>query len=209
MSEGTYSMAESNGTDNGGGANTALLEIGAQTSRDVGANRQDLSAELERIQRNEDLSESAKSRLSEEARSKASARHAEIISEHEKATRDVLEANERKLFKLSYPEGTLTPSQKQEFRASYRDASFRILDMPEDTLSRILTRAQRVGDTALETAVYHESIERGLFAIAEEYRSKHPDARDVWETYEKTRLSEEAHGASLTRALLSTANPGT
>lgn len=70
-------MAEGNGTDNGGGANTSLLEIGEQTARDVGANRQDLSETLQQIQRNEDLSEQAKSRLTEEARRAASSRHAD------------------------------------------------------------------------------------------------------------------------------------
>lgn len=33
-------------------------------------------------------------------------------------------------------------------------------------------------------------------------------ATQSWTTYERTRLSEEARGAALTRALLSTANPG-
>jgi hypothetical protein len=205
MSEGTYSMAEGND----GGANTALLEIGEQTSRDVGANRQDLSAELERIRRDQDLSESAKSRLTEEARSKASSRHAEIISEQQKATKDVLEANEKRLFRLSYPESVTAPAEIQRYRESYRDCAFKVPDLPEETLSRVMTRASRVGDSALEQAAYHESIERGLFSVAEEYRSKHPDAAEVWQTYEKTRLSEDAHSATLTRALLSTANPGT
>jgi hypothetical protein len=120
----------------------------------------------------------------------------------------VLENNERRLFKLSYPEGTVSPLQMQGFKDSYRDASFKVLNLPEDALERVMTRVARVGDVALEQACYHEAIEQGIFSVAGEYRAKHPDAAQAWTTYEKTRLSEEAQGAALTRALLSTANPG-
>jgi hypothetical protein len=65
-------------------------------------------------------------------------------------------------------------------RDSYRDASFRVLNLPEDDHSRILTRADRVGDRALAQAVYHESVERGIFSVCEEYRERCPDAKAVW-----------------------------
>jgi hypothetical protein len=195
---------------NGGGeaANSALIEVGQASTRAFAENRLDLEQELGRIQRDQDLSDSAKSRLSEEARKKASARHAEILSEHEKATSELLENNEKKLFKLQFPESAKTPSEIQQFRNSYRDCCFKVLNLDEESLSRVMTRAQRVGDSALEQSAYHEAIERGLFSVAGEYRERHPDARDVWETYQKTRLSEDAHGAALTRALLATADPG-
>jgi len=121
----------------------------------------------------------------------------------------VLESNERRLFKLSFPESTSTPSELQRFRNSYRDCTFKVLNLEEESLSRVMTRASRVGDGALEQACYHEAVERGLFSVAGEYRERHPDAAEAWATYEQTRLSEEAHASSLTRALLSTANPGT
>jgi hypothetical protein len=189
--------------------NEAIAAIGQGTTEAVDRNRQALAEELERIRRNEDLSESAKGRLSDEASREAAERHTSIIDDYERYVASVLANNEKRLFALSYPEGALTPSQKQAFKDSYRDASFRVLNLSEDDLSRIMARAVRVGDSALESACYHESIERGLFSVANDYRERHPDARDVWETYEKTRLSEDAHGATLTRALLQTSNPGT
>ena len=197
--------AMSEGTNGPAGA---LLEVGEATARDVAANRQDLLETLARIQRDEDLSESAKGRLTEEARSKASSRHAEIVDRHERDVACVLENNERRLFKLAFPESISTPSEMQQFRNSYRDASFKVLNLDEDTLGRVMTRASRVGDGALEQACYHEAVERGLFSVANEYRERHPDAAEVWRIYEQTRLSEDAHGATLTRALLSTSNPG-
>src|SRR5688500_5705818 len=105
-------------------ANSAIQEIGEQTTQAVGENRQELSATLDQIQRNEDLSEQAKSRLAEAARRKASECHGALVEEHERATKEVLESNERRLFRLSYPEGVSTLSERQAFRASYRDASF-------------------------------------------------------------------------------------
>src|SRR5215211_783941 len=201
---------QTNGSSSGAGeaANSALIEVGEQTTREFRENRLDLSQDLARIQRDEDLSESAKSRLTEEARSKASARHAEIIAKHDADTKAVLENNETRLFKVSFPESASTPSELQQFRNSYRDCTFRVLDMPEASLSRVMARASRVGDSALEQACYHEAIERGLFSVAREYRAKHPDAAETWRIYEQTRLSEDAHGAALTGALLATSNPG-
>lgn len=188
-------------------ANSAIQEIGEQTARDFQENRQDLSAELERIQRDEDLSDSAKSRLTQEARTKASERHRELLQAHEEATKDLLASNEQRLFRLSFPEGISTPSEIQQFRNSYRDASFTVLNLEEDTLSRVMTRAARVGDSALAQACYHEAIERGVFSVADEFRERHPDAKAAWEIYEKTRLSEAADGTTLTKALLATSNP--
>jgi hypothetical protein len=189
-------------------SNDTIGTIEQQTTEAVGANREALTEELARIRRDEDLSERTKARFSDEATPKAGARHAEIVAEHEHSVSEVLEQNEKRLFRLSYPEDTVTPSQRQAFRDSYRDASFCCLNLPEADLDRILTRAMRTGDRALEHAGYHESIERGLFGVAGQYRERHPDAKAAWETYEKTRLSEESHGAALTKALLSSANPG-
>jgi hypothetical protein len=187
--------------------NDALQEIGEQTTRDVGDNRLDLAQALDRIQRDGDLSEQAKSRLAEEARRKASERHAEIVDRHEAASKDVLANNEKRLFKIAYPTSVSTPSEMKAFKGDYRDCTFKVLDMPEDTLSRVMSRASRVGDSALEQACYHEAIERGLFGVADEYRERHPDAKTTWVIYQKSRLSEEAHGATLTHALLASASP--
>jgi hypothetical protein len=190
-----------------GAAHGAVIEIGEETTKAVGANRQDLAETLAQILANEDLSEHAKGRLTDEARRRSAARHAEIVAEHEQSVAEVLEANEKRLFRLEFPQDAVSPSQKQAFRDSYRDASFRVLNLPEDDLSRILTRAERVGDRALESAVYHEAIERGVFSVCEEYREKHPDAKTAWEIYQQSWLSEEAHETALMGAVLNAANP--
>jgi predicted AAA+ superfamily ATPase len=183
------------------------VEIGQQTTEAVGENREALAEKLARIRRDEDLSEHAKGRLTDEARRRAAERHAEIVDAHKQNVADVLESNEKRLLRLEFPEDTLTPSQKQAFRDSYRDASFRVMNMGEDDLSRILTRAERIGDRALAQAVYHKSVERGIFSVSEEYRDKHPDAHTVLEIYQKSRIAEESHGAALMGAVLSAANP--
>ncbi len=184
-----------------------IAAVEQQASEDVSQNRQALVEELGRIQREKDLSNEAKARYANEATKKASERHSEILDKHESSTASVLEQNEKRVFKLSFPAANLTETQKESFRLSYRDASFRCADLQADTLERFMTRAQRTGDRALEQAIYHESIERGLFGVAEEYRKKYPEAKQAWETYEQGRRQAGSNEALLGRALLSKANP--
>ncbi len=187
---------------------TDITTIREQASQDVSQNRQALAEELSSIRRMQDLSNEARERYANEATKKASERHAEIVDKHESSTVSVLENNEKRVFKLSYPAANLTETQKESFRLSYRDASFRCMDLAPDALERMLTRAQRTGDRAMEQAIYHESIERGLFGVADLYREKHPEARGAWETYEQGRRKAGSNEAVLRGALLSSANPG-
>lgn len=187
---------------------TDITVIEQQATEAVSENRQALAEELSRIQREQDLSDAAKERYSSEATAKASERHAEIVEKHETATAATLVNNEKRVFKLSYPATNVTETQKEAFRAGYRDASFRCADLQADALERLMGRAQRTGDRAMEQAIYHESIERGLFGVAEQYREKHPEAKQAWETYAQARRTSESNEALLGRALLSNANPG-
>jgi len=182
--------------------------IAEEASQAVSENRQALAEELSSIQRMQDYSEAAKERYTTEATAKASERHAAIVDKHESSTASILENNEKRVFKLSYPAANLTETQKEAFRTSYRDASFRCADLEGDTLERFLVRAQRTGDRDMEQAIYHESIERGLFGVADLYREKHPEARGAWETYEQGRRSAGSNEALLGRALLSKVSPG-
>ena len=187
---------------------TDITVIEQQASQDVSQNRQDLAEELGRIQREQDLSSEAKARYANEATKKAAERHSEILDKHESSTASVLEQNEKRVFKLSFPATNLTETQKESFRLSYRDAAFRCADLQADTLERFMARAQRTGDRALEQAVYHEAIERGLFGVANLYREKHPEAQAAWETYEQGRRKAGSNEALLGRALLSKVSPG-
>jgi hypothetical protein len=186
-------------------------DIGAieqQATEAVSDNRQALAEELESIQRMQDYSDAAKERYANEATAKASERHATIVEKHETATAATLENNEKRVFKLSYPAANITETQKEAFRSSYRDASFRCVDLQADALERLMTRAQRTEDRAMEQAIYHESIERGVFGVANQYREKHPEAKAAWETYAQARRVSESNEALLGRALLSKVAPG-
>jgi len=59
-----------------------------------------------------------------------------------------------------------------------------------------------------EASGYAESAMESVGANRQELSETLLSATQSWTTYERTRLSEEARGAALTRALLSTANPG-
>lgn len=188
-------------------SDTAQLE--QETTEAVSENRQNLNERLQRIREDGDLSDSAKERLRNQATQEASERHSEIVGEYERSTAETLEQNEQRIYKLSYPADNLTATQKEAFRASYRDSTLHCLNLPEADLERMMRRAQLTGDRALEQACYAESVDRGLFGVANAYRDRHPEAREAWETYSEARRWAESNEALLGRALLSAAgNPG-
>jgi hypothetical protein len=185
-------------------------DIGAieqHSTEAVSENRTALAEELRKINQEQDFSDAAKERYANEATARASERHADIVDKHKSSTALVLEQNERRVFQLSYPAANLTETQKEAFRSGYRDASFRCVDLTPDALERFMTRAQRTGDRAWEQAIYHESIERGVFGVANLYREKHPEAQAAWETYSSARRAAGSNEALLGRALLSNAAP--
>jgi hypothetical protein len=180
--------------------NIAEIEQGANEA--LSENRRELAEESAKINREPDLSEEAKARYVGEARERAQAKYVQIIDGHEKAIAERLEQNEKRLFSLSYPKDVLTDSQKETFRASYRQATLQLLDASEEAVSRMMTRAFRTGDTVLAQAAYHESIERGLSEVGDEYRERYPDAREVWDVYIKDRRAAESREHILAGALL-------
>jgi hypothetical protein len=188
-------------------ADTQIGAIEQQTSEAVGENRRKLEAKLAQIRTDADLSESAKERLATEASRQAAERHGEIVGEFERETAEVLEANEKRLFRLSYPEGVVTDSEREIFLAGYRQVALSLLDASEETISRAMSRAFRTGDTVLAQACYHESVERGLGEIGNEYRERHPDAARIWQTYVQSRMRAQSNEALLGRALLRSASP--
>jgi hypothetical protein len=135
-------------------------EIERVATEAAGENARELADKLHRIQRNPDLLGSAKARYSAEARREAEERHREIVAEHERPAADALEYNEKRVFRLSYPAENLSATQKESFRAAYRDSPFRCLNLPEEDLERVMGRAQTTGGRALEQACYHEAVER-------------------------------------------------
>jgi hypothetical protein len=201
MSEASFATETNDTSDS-----SELGAIETRTTERVGENRTQLQETLSKIRSNADLSESAKQRYADEASREASERHAEIVDDYERQSAEALAQSEQAVFALSYPH-TLTASEKAEFRSAYREASFRTLDLEPEQLERVLARARRTGDRALELACYHESVDRGLFSIAEEYRERNPDAKTAWERYAATRRASESNSALLGRALLSSANP--
>jgi hypothetical protein len=182
--------------------NIAVIEQEANEA--LSENRRELAEETAKVDKEPDLSEEAKARYTEEARGRAQAKYAEIIDGHDKAISERLELNEKRLFKLSYPKDAVTDSQKEAFRASYRQAAFHLLDASEEAVSRMMTRAFRTRDTVLEQAAYHESIERGLSEVGGEYRERYPKAAEAWNTYVADRRAAESREHILAGALLKT-----
>ena len=181
-----------------------IAEISQGANEALSENRRELAEETAKFNREPDLSEEAKARYVGEARERAQAKYAQIIDGHEKAIAERLEQNEMRRFKLSYPKDALTESQKEGFRSSYRQAALQLLGVTEETVSRALSRAFRTGDAVLEQAAYHESIERGLSEVGDEYRERHPQAREVWATYVRDRRTTQSREHILAGALLKT-----
>jgi hypothetical protein len=185
-----------------------IAAVEQEATEAVGENRQALAEELRKINQEQDYSEAAKERYASEATARASERHSEIVEKHESATASTLENNEKRVFRLSYPEDAVSATQQEAYRSSYRAASFHCLNLPEADLERMMGRAEKIGDRILSQALYHEAVERGVFSVANQYREKHPKAREAWETYAQARRVSESNEALLGRALLSKVSPG-
>lgn len=181
-----------------------IAEIEQESNEALRENRRELAEESAKINREPDLSEEAKARYTQEARERAQAKYAQIIDDHDKAIAEQLERNEKRLFKLSYPKDTLTDSQKETFRASYRQPAFHLLDASEEAVSRMMTRVLRTGDIVLQQAVYQESIERRLSEVGDAYRERYPKAAEAWATYVADRRAAVTRKNILAGALLKT-----
>jgi hypothetical protein len=79
--------------------------------------------------------------------------------------------------------------------------AFKVFGMKPEDLERVLNRAEHIGDTQLAQAVYHEALERGIFAIANRYRGTNSDARRRWERYVEARRRVESDESLLSSAL--------
>jgi hypothetical protein len=181
--------------------NIAVIEQEANEA--LSENRRELGEETAKIHTEPDLSEEAKARYTEEAKGRAQAKYVQIVDDHEKAISERLEQNERHLFHLRYPVDA-TASQKEAFRTAYRQCTFALVGASEETVSRMMSRALRTGDSALAQASYHESIERGLSEVGSEYRGRYPGAAEAWNTYVADRRATESRENILANALLKT-----
>ena len=181
-----------------------IAAIEQEANEVLSENRRELAEEAAKINTEPDLSEEAKARYSAQARERVQAKYAEIIDDHDRAIAGQLELNERRLFSLSYPKDTVTDSQKETFRMGYRQCALALLEASEETVSRVMTRALRTQDIALQQAAYHESIERGLSEVGDEYRERHPKATEAWNTYVADLRAAESRENILAGALLKT-----
>jgi hypothetical protein len=186
---------------------SGIGEITQSASEELTANRGGLAAEEARINAEEDLSDSAKQRYIDAARAKAQANYEEIIDNHDQSIADKLERNEKRLFELSYGSGAVTDSQKETYRASYRQAALQLLGADEETISRAMSRAYRTGDKVLEQAAYHETIERGLSEIGDEYRARYSKAAADWDVYVRDRRAAESRDQVLYGSLMKMQDP--
>lgn len=185
---------------------SAIVEAYEEANSELDQNRRELSEESAKINANPDLSDEAKARYIAEARARAQQKYVQLIDGHDQAVRDTLEANERRLFSLSYPKDCLTESQKEGYRGAYRQAALSLFGADEETISRAMSRAFRTGDAVLELACYHESIERGLSEVGDEYRERHSKAAEAWNVYVRDRRAAESREHILAGALLRSAD---
>jgi hypothetical protein len=171
------------------------------TENAIAENKRHLGRRVEEIRSNRDLNEAAKQRMISEAHDEAARRHGELVSEREEAAeRERLEL-ERSVFKLSYPKSAATERDREVYRQGYRDAAFRGWNMGASDLERVLSWAERVGDSQLAQAVYHEAVERGIDSVADSYRAVRPDAKKRWERYVAARRASESVEGMLSTAL--------
>jgi hypothetical protein len=124
-----------------------IAAIEQETREAISENRRGLAEETSRINRDADLSDAAKARYLAEARERAHRTHAEITEAHEKAITERLEQNERKLFRLRYPEDSPTPSQKKTFRMGYRQCALALLGASEETYRERYSQAAGAWDS--------------------------------------------------------------
>ena len=186
--------------ENGATNNISVIEQESNVA--LRENRQQLAEQTAKINSEQDLSQEAKDRYIGEARQQAQAKYAEIIDSHDQAIRDRLEQNEKKLFAISYPQEAVTDTQKEAHRASYRQAAMSLMGASDEVVSRAMSRGLRTGDTVLQQAAYHESIERGLNEVGDEYRSRYDRAAEAWNVYARDRRAAESREHVLAGALL-------
>jgi hypothetical protein len=88
------------------------------------------------------------------------------------------------------------------FLMSYRQAALALFDASDETVSRAMARALRVGDIGLAQSAYHESVERGLPEVGDEYRAQNDKAAEAWAVYVKDRRAAESKESIIAGALL-------
>ena len=202
-----------NASNNGGGeeapaqAPSHVASVEQETREALSTNRLELAEKTAKINAEPDLSADAKERYVARARQAAQEKYADVIDNHDKAVSDVLEQNERRLFSLTYPKDAYTDGQKEAHRAAYRQAALQLFGASGETVSRAMSRAFRTGDSLLAQACYHESIERGLSEVGEEYRQRNPKSREAWNTYVRDRQATESRESALTSALIKSLGP--
>src|SRR3712207_6298227 len=133
--------------------------------------------EVERIQANPDLSESAKRRMVDEATARAAEQSKRLREEEQAEIQEAVESAERKVLSISYPERA-SAHEKAMIAMSYRDA--RRQAESAESLSDLLDQAEKSGDAQLAEAVYHVATLRGNRVVAECYLESRPTAKRRW-----------------------------
>ena len=139
-------------------------------------NKERYNAEVAQIRNHPDYSAQAKRRYLGEAYAKAE--HDRIVAEHKEEQQRNIADLEKKVFEVSFPL-SVSPHEKETFRMSYRDAYDRAERAASgkeprerrEALTNLLERAERTGDGQQADAIYHLSVERGLFDVADTYRA--------------------------------------
>ncbi len=163
-------------------------------------NKERFNRRVEGIRNHPDLSEEAKRRYLGEAYAEAKAEHDRLVTEHKGKQAKNIRNLEREVFHLDFPLGTTT-QEKELVRMSYRDGFdraervLREVKNPQErerTLTELLERAERQGDTQQADAIYHLARERGMWNVADAYLKERPKAKERWEKYATARQEAES-----------------
>jgi hypothetical protein len=157
----------------------------------IAENTQALNERVAEIDSNPDLSDTAKKRMAREAQDEYTKRHQELVRERREAQAQEEAQAERDVFSLRFPDSVITERDRQAYRDSYRDAFFRVRNLEDGELEEVLDGAEYTGDTPLAQAVYHRSVRRGVFPVANRYRETHPNAKQRWERHVDARQATE------------------
>jgi hypothetical protein len=177
----------------------------SETQSKISENRSRHSREVERIKANPDLSAEAKRRMTDEANQAALKEHARLVEEQRQEPAQAIEAAERKLLGISYPERA-SAHEKAIIAMSYRDARDRAERAAgdrenADALAELLERAETSGDEQLAEAIFHVATMRADRRVADAYLAGRPVMQGRWERYVGLRREADSFAGLLSAAM--------
>jgi hypothetical protein len=165
------------------------------------------NAEVEKIKGFVDLTDEAKDRRIREVDERANAAYAKAKERQRRQREERLQRTERAVFSVIDAESrSASASEKAQLHDAYRRASADVYwattepGEASDELQRLLTQAERSGDSLMAPAAYHRAIDLGHQPTIDAYLERRPQENRAWERY--TEAYSENQAATDITALL-------